>query len=260
MSQAPLLSIVTTVFQDADGLKKTCRSLERLLMHRLDWEHVIVDSSPSENQTWVHELKEKAWPVHWVCSPPQGVYSAMNLGLESSRGKYIWFLNSGDKMTDPEALLNALREIQLQGADILCGSVFFGFPGGGKEKKIHSHLVQNLLGENRICHQACLFSSEIFKKLGKYNTQYRLAADYEFLWKSVLDSRIRVMVYLGSPFAVFYAGGRSSRFADVLNEFRKVHRSLKMSFKWRVLNAMFWEKARIRIQAVIWRDRFLRRS
>ena len=42
----------------------------------------------------------------------QGIYPAMNLGIEHSAGEYLWFMNAGDKFFDPSVLGTELEIIE----------------------------------------------------------------------------------------------------------------------------------------------------
>ena len=142
------LTIITTVFHDTEGLKKTCLSLKSLTEGSppFSWEHLIVDSSPQENEKLIQTLQQENWPLkHIICSP-QGVYPAMNLGIGQSCGEVIWFLNSGDILVDAQNLKLALDQMKEQVADVLIRPVQVVSAREAKVKKISNRLILNLLG------------------------------------------------------------------------------------------------------------------
>jgi hypothetical protein len=77
---------------------------------------------------------------------------------------------------------------------------------------IHS----NELSKQMIFHPTCFISSDTYKKLGYFNTRYRVAADYEFILRCSKAN----MNFLGlkNVLVTFSAGGESAklRFRSIL--------------------------------------------
>lgn len=234
---SPQLSIVTISYNDPNGLATTLYSLEPLRKGPLLWEHVIVDQSPDLNETIFQSLAAD-WPLHRVQSPPLGIYGAHNRGLAMARGKILWFLNGGDSLSDAEALLAALSLLENSArASILIAPVQVSRDGKALYLRApKAKLWQNLLGENRLCHQAMLYRREVFQRLGNYDESYRVAADYEHHFRAWLAGE--VFVRAPRPFADFDLGGASSNIQRSFEEFSRVqeHFSARLPLCLRILN------------------------
>ena len=55
-----------------------------------------------------------------------GIYSAMNFGLEKAKGKYILFLNAGDRLFMKKIIIKVLKDIinHFSTSNIICFSAF----------------------------------------------------------------------------------------------------------------------------------------
>ena len=100
-NNAPLLSIITINYNNAEGLKKTIESV--LSQNFDDYEHIIVDGGSTDGSVEVVKdfLSDNNYARHvtWWCSEKDsGIYNAMNKGIRHSCGEWVYMLNSGDKL------------------------------------------------------------------------------------------------------------------------------------------------------------------
>jgi putative colanic acid biosynthesis glycosyltransferase len=106
VSKPVLLTVVTVVFNDPAGLRKTLASVQP---HLGTIEHWIIDGSTTNGVRRL--VAEEAHPgVHLLSEPDHGLYDAMNKGLERATGDYVLFLNAGDVFVpsfDPSLFLRA---------------------------------------------------------------------------------------------------------------------------------------------------------
>ncbi len=115
-TDSPWLTVVTVVKDDQVGLRRSVSSLAGV-------EYLVVDSSVDSNSA-ASVLAESGIPnskVEWC--EPRGIYSAMNLGLELARGKYIYFLNAGDVFFDSEVLADLNAIVSLNSPVLVVGLV-----------------------------------------------------------------------------------------------------------------------------------------
>ncbi|MBY0472080.1 glycosyltransferase [bacterium] len=215
------LSVITITYKDAPGLALTLQSLKPLQSSGISWEHVVVDGSPEENASTLSAL-EKDWPLKTVHSAPRGVYAAMNEGLEAATGNVVWFLNGGDQLRSAETLGKILSRFTSDPSiEIICSGV--DLVRDGKylySKSPKSDFLKNLLGTNKICHQGIIYRSDLFKKVGTYNTQYKFAADYEHLFRCYFANVKAVCV--PDRLAIYDMGGLTGGGLAQLPELQKV--------------------------------------
>lgn len=229
MPEPLTLSIITITYKDAAGLNDTVRSLRPLLKELplgVTWEHIVVDSSPEENEAVLNPLERDArWPLERVKTPPHGVYPAINAGIEHSRGRYLWILNGGDRLASAAALVRALSEFQGESApEMLATAVELRREDRFlylQRPSANVHL--GLLGFNRICHQGLLYNRDVFKRLGSYSTALKIAADYEHHVRCVAAG-IAIRALPDTVLAIYDMSGRSNDYRAAFAEFRRVQR------------------------------------
>ena len=98
------LSIITVNFNNNFGLQKTIRSIQS--QSYSDYEHIIIDANSTDGskETIIKYSQETSHLKYWVSEPDKGIYDGMNKGLKHAKGKYIYFLNSGDFLFDTNVL------------------------------------------------------------------------------------------------------------------------------------------------------------
>ena len=218
------ISIISVVKNDLPGLKRTQMSLERLFPESFEW--IVIDSS---DQSIDPELlkSERIKELIYVYQKPSGIYSAMNLGVSYSRGKWLWFLNAGD-----EAILEwKTLEMALEDKNMYAGIAFpvrILNPSGRcidvikPQKKINVITKQIELHVN---HQGFLFNHQFLSK-DPYNLNFQFAADTELIDRLVNLHNIHTAK---ENLANFYINGSSGQnYKHVLNELMKI-RPVKFS-------------------------------
>lgn len=249
------LSIVTITYQDPSGLESTMRSLQGI--RALEWEQVVVDSSPERNEAvirkWGHpglvRLKEE----------PRGIYPALNAGLSRARGEFVLFLNGGDRLKDPLLLARLLEEMRRDGEDLCCASADLYRDGAYLYTVTpRERFLDNLIGANRICHQAVLYRRKSLEEVGPFLERWRLVSDYEHHYRCYLAGlKVRCSPVV---LAEYDMGGKSQNYRAVLAEFEDVYRQDGFPEELRVRNlrALRWERLRLTMVKGLSRFSFLR--
>ena len=114
-----LLSVITINYNNGSELRKTITSVFKQSFQ--DFEYIIVDGASSDDSVEVIKTLIKENETHyckWISEPDNGIYNAMNKGIQLSRGEYLLFLNSGDYLVADDVLERVFKyECH---ADLLC--------------------------------------------------------------------------------------------------------------------------------------------
>ncbi len=240
------ISIITITYNDPRGLAETLASLEPL--RDLEWEQVIVDSSPSLNEP---VLKKSSKPFLHVVQEPTGVYAAMNAGLRAANGEIVWFLNGGDRLSDPDALAALVRALRADpAAELAQGTAELWRDGRFLYLQRPRHGIGPMLGINRVCQQAMLYRKSLFARTGPFSESYRLVSDYVLHLRAIAAGAKTIQ--LDKAFVRYDMSGQSSNVEAAFDEFRRAHEALaregKLPRAW--LHALVWRCERLRIRAM----------
>jgi glycosyltransferase involved in cell wall biosynthesis len=198
------ISIITINYNDAIGLQKTIVSV--LNQTYSDFEFIVIDGNSTDGSKEVIEKYQDSF-TYWVSEKDSGIYHAMNKGIEAAKGEYLLFMNSGDALVDSNTILTICEEKLKE--DIVAFDCFLE-----KENKIvgrRTHVEKPTLFyvyKNGFKHQSTFIKRSLFKKIGLYNENYKIAGDYEFWIRCFLDSATTARSYI-IPVAVFQLNGIS---------------------------------------------------
>ena len=188
MNYSPLISVITVSFNEEGNILTTLQSVKDQIYPNI--EYIVIDGN-SEDKT-LELIKRFESSISTLLSEKDdGLYDAMNKGIQLANGEWIIFLNCGDKFVNNKTLLNIIESLQKENdQDIVYGNALVCMPGKCKiEEKSYSH--HNLKKYPSLRHGACLIKSD-YHKANLYETSRKdlgFALDYLFLFKSYQNNR-----------------------------------------------------------------------
>lgn len=178
----PTLSIITVNFNNNPGLQETIRSVQS--QSYTDYEHIIIDANSVDGskETIIRYSAESPYLSYWVSEPDKGIYDGMNKGIEHAKGKYIYFLNSGDFLFGP----NVLSSILFDGTSYICGNMRMVYSDTEYEDIVPPEKIDGLfLLKSFLPHPASFIHHSLFVNQ-EYRTDYRIISD----WIHMVDNLI----------------------------------------------------------------------
>ena len=116
-----LISIVTVCFNSESTIGDTLKSVESQNYESI--EHIIVDGNSSDNTL---DIVKKFKHVSSIISEDDnGIYDAMNKGLNLSNGEVVGFLNSDDFLFDNSVIEEYAEKFRTEQVDIIYGDLDF---------------------------------------------------------------------------------------------------------------------------------------
>jgi glycosyltransferase involved in cell wall biosynthesis len=258
VSEVPWLTVVTVVKDDLAGLGKTTRSL----VEQVDLagvEYLVIDSS--ENSAAVETaMKDSLIPgARFSWCEPQGIYAAMNAGLSLARGKYIYYLNAGDSLADPQLIAGLKQTIEEVDPVWVVGRVEISEVSGKTvvSKSWDYQTEKNALFARGLFppHQGTICRTESLRTAGGFNTRYSISADYA---AALSLSLVSDPFMTDRVIATFFEGGVSTeRWQD---SFREFHQARRLILKPRGFASLVERFNYGKHFASVWLVRNLRRS
>ncbi|MGA0899771.1 MAG: glycosyltransferase family 2 protein [Luteolibacter sp.] len=201
-SPSPRFSIITICLNEAEGIRRTCESIEAQTYRNFEW--VVVDGGSTDGtleilETYKHQIQT------FVSGPDGGIYEAMNKGLALASGDYMLFMNGGDSFASEDVLQ---KVSDAPPKDLIYGDVYLGHARGNLAT-YPDVMSRGYLLRNMVPHQATFYRRTLFEQYGNYDTRYRIAGDYE-LYIRLLEVHRVSYHHIAKPLAVFDLGGISA--------------------------------------------------
>lgn len=181
MKQNPLISIITITYNAANELLPTLESVASQGFR--NFEHILIDGASTDGTL---DIARKFNELRILSEKDNGLYDAMNKGIDMARGDYLLFLNAGDTFHSNNELYEYAKRAE-RGDDIIFGDTILV----DKERRIigrrhHSAPIlltfQSFSKGMLICHQAFMVRKQIAPY---YDLQYRFSADYDWTIKCI---------------------------------------------------------------------------
>jgi glycosyltransferase involved in cell wall biosynthesis len=224
----PLFTIITCVLNAVDTIEDTISSVLNQTFD--DFEYVVIDGGSTDGTLDViRRYSEKI--DYCISEPDQGLYFGFNKGVKLARGRYIGILN-GDDSYKPNALalVNEMIIKHVKNDYIIYGGV--SIIGEFSRDEFFHHLN---IPTAMISHPATFVASSIYHKVGMFNTEFKVAADYEFIARCFMNGY--EFISIENSLANYRPGGYSNRnWILSIKESIKIRKSLN---NWKPLNSYF---------------------
>ena len=196
MTVTPLVSVVMSVFNGADGLSRTVDSI--LGQAGADLEFVVVDDGSTDQTAAI--LQEYASKDPRICVVQQqhtGLTRALVAGCRRTRGKYIARQDAGGDLSLPDRLSRQVYLLESNPSVVMtsCGTRFIG-PDGEKLFEItqsggdlHDGLTDpsmtRPMGPSH--HGSTLFRRSVYENVGGYRPAFQVGQDQD-LWLRIAET------------------------------------------------------------------------
>ena len=179
----PLVSIITVVLNGATHLEQTIHSVFEQSHEYL--EYIIIDGGSTDGTLDIIKKYEEKLE-YWVSEADNGVSEAFNKGITLTRGDFIQVLNADDWLS-PDQIETAVGGIYNKDCDYVYGDLIFhdGFSKPlflYKGKAGYDRSIRRTMP--RLNHPTVLAKSEMYKNIGGFDSDYKLAMDYEWLLRA----------------------------------------------------------------------------
>jgi len=210
----PKISIITVVKNNKNYIEKNIISL--LDQKYKNYEHIIIDGKSTDGTLDIINKYKKHFS-HFISENDDGIYDAMNKGIDAASGDIIGILNSDDYFyEDALKIVKSYFENKPE-IDFLFGTVHkFSLRYGFYPRKIYwtfnfytTHSVGFFIKKNSQ------------KKLGYYNTKYKYSSDYDLFYRMIVKEKmIGAATKKNEVLGYFNPYGFSSslKYIDFLNE------------------------------------------
>lgn len=231
---APLVSIVTVVYNGAATLERTIRSV--LEQDHPAIEYIIVDGGSTDGTLDLLRRYDDHLDL-WVSARDKGIYDAMNKGLALCRGEWVGLINADDWYA--EGAVSAAMVAVRSGVDIIHGDILVHYPNGTSKVKYPRRSGFLLKYWEMVLNHPSFFVRRSFYTDNHFDASLRVSGDHKWTLQAWMSGPQRFL-YLPRVLANFSAGGASmtNSLGKVLREGRKVGHDLGLNAAERFLGAL----------------------
>ncbi len=166
-----------------------------------------------------------------VSEPDQGIYDALNKGIQLASGEVVGFLHSDDLFTDDIVLQHVVDAFSSRQVDAVYGDLQYVQKVNRDE--VLRYWRAGAFSRFRLGwgwmppHPTFYVRRSLYKRLGMFDTSYRIAADYEFMLRLLRTGGVRV-AYVPRVLIKMRLGGVSNRsLKNIIQKSREDYRALK---------------------------------
>lgn len=208
----PLISVITVCYNSEKTIERTIQSV--LTQSYTNYEYIIIDGNSTDATLDIINKYSELFgeQLRIISENDEGLYDAMNKGINLSKGEIIGIVNSDDYYEK-----NTL-EIVAKAFDIKNGiyQLLYGFTRIVRDDTWYRIAISNheYMLEQIISHPACFVTKQLYDYLGGYDLNYKIAADQDFFYRVFYENINKKNIYFQPIYSVlsnYTSNGISSR-------------------------------------------------
>lgn len=210
------VSIVTVSYNSVDTIEQTICSVLRQSYQNI--EYIIIDGQSTDGTIDII-AKYRKCISYFVSEPDEGLYYAMNKGIQQATGDIIGIINSDD-WYEPDAVERAVNCLTYNDVELAYGRKRVIFENGIK-KDVEKQPIENTWYKPTVPHSTVFVKSKLYRRYGLFDTKYKIAADYELILRFYANG-VR-FGYIDAIITNFRNGGISTiRYMEGAEEGRQI--------------------------------------
>ena len=213
INRDPLITVITVVLNGEEHLEKTIRSVINQTYY--NFEYLVIDGGSTDGTLEIIRKYEYAID-YWVSERDEGIYDAMNKGSSLAFGRWVNFLNAGDRY-----VAGALAHVK-QTLDDKYLAMKYLVKTEDDEIRIERASV-SYLSRHMLNHQGIFYNKKAL--FNQFDSGMRIASDFKHLveyklWRQLGYNDFLVVDYLG--------GGAATKRESILINWKE----RSACFKW----------------------------
>ena len=206
------ISIITASFNSERTIADTLNSVDRQV--GVEVEHRVVDGGSTDGTLDILRAHSRPWRT-WQSARDRGIYDAMNKGLAAATGEVVGLLNSDDLYPNDQVLGSVARAFEADpGLDAVYGDLCYVRQFDTQQIVRYwrsSPYTPGLFQRGWVPpHPTFFVRRAVYERLGGFDLEFRLAADWELLARFIEVHRIRTR-HLPQVLVHMRLGGATNR-------------------------------------------------
>jgi glycosyltransferase involved in cell wall biosynthesis len=210
------ITVITAAYNAESTIVDCMESI--LLQGYANIEHILVDGG--SNDRTVDIVREMSPDTRVVSESDEGLYHALNNGIMLATGEVIGFLHADDRFVNAGVIEKIAEIMGDDEVDGLYGDLTYVRVSGRQLRYLKAgNFNRILVGHGWMPPHPTLFlRSHVYGRYGRFDTSYRIAADYDFMLRILKEDVLKIH-YLPHTLVEMRAGGMSNK--GIANIWRK---------------------------------------
>lgn len=221
------ISIITATYNREKTIVRALKSIKNQTYENI--QVIVIDGASTDNTiTLIKPILDKNDIL--ISEPDDGIYQALNKGLSYSHGDIVAFLHSDDLYSNENVIKNVVECFYNHNVDVVYGDISF-FKKGDTKKIKRRYKSDNLSKKNLAWgkmppHPAIFIKRHIYEEVGNFETNFKIAADYDFLCRLINYPELKSF-YLEKNLVHMQLGGISTNgFMNTILLNKEVYRAI----------------------------------
>ena len=207
----PLVSIITIVSNNITTIRNAIQSVAHQDYNNI--EHIVIDNSSTDGT--LEAIYEQESSISLIVSEPdEGIYYALNKGINLSNGEIIGFLNSDDILKSRVTISKIVNSLLNSKSDAVYGDLQYF-------SRIRPNVVTRLWKAGKYSkskikrgwmppHPTFYTYKENYTKFGFFDESYKISSDYEMMLRLLFWHKISTK-YIPEVLVKMQTGGISNQ-------------------------------------------------
>lgn len=222
------VSIITATFNNEDTIEDAIKSVHSQTYKNI--EHIIIDGSSTDRTIQIiKKYKDKIAKI--ISEPDNGIYDALNKGIKNASGEIICFLHADDIYADNTIIEKGMKLFTEKKSDSIYGNLLY--VAKNNTNKIIRYWKSGNFTYSKLKkgwmppHPTFLVKKNIYDKFGVFDTDFKIAADYDIILRFLGKQRIST-AYLPEVMIKMRIGGESNKsFKNIIKKMNEDLKALK---------------------------------
>ena len=238
MEKRPLVSIITTVFNNEETIEGAIKSV--LGQSCPNIEYIITDGGSTDGTIEIIN-KYKGKISKFVSEPDRGIYDGMNKGIKLATGDIVGILNSDDFYASDDVIEMVVKAMEEKNADACWGDLVY--VDAKNIEKVIRHWKSSECGEGKFkkgwhpAHPTFFVRRWVYEKYGLFRLDFPISADYELMLRFLEKYKIK-SCYIPQILVKMRIGGQSNK-------------NIKNIIKNNIESYWAWKKNGLRVSPLI---------
>ena len=207
------VSIITATFNSEKTVQTCFDSVFNQTFSNV--EHIIIDGGSQDGTVdLIEKYAHSKGNVKWISEKDNGIYDALNKGIALASGEVVGFVHSDDYLASNHILDDIIKTFDSGNIDGVYGDLHY------VEFNNVSKIIRNWKSQNfkpslikrgwMPAHPTLFLKSSIYQKEGHFDTNFKIAADYDFILRIFKNPHYR-FEYLDKTIVKMRVGGASNK-------------------------------------------------